>query len=395
MAKNILIFSLVYYPNYVGGAENAVKEITDRISSLKYQFHMITLKRGRTEKKEELIGNITVHRIGYPYSSDDVVTRGGFILLFNKILFPFLAFFEARKLQKKYSFEAQWSLMANYAGFAAYFFKINYPSIPFILSLQEGDSEKHLRFRWGGLISLSWKLTLQKADFLVAISSYLLERAKKIGYTGKGFVIPNGVNVELFSKIIREEEIALLKEKLQKKERDIFLVSTSRLVHKNAVDDIIRSLVYLPSNFYFLNFGFGPDKNNLESLATSLHVEKRVHLLDFPGISQLPPYLKACDIFVRPSRSEGMGNSFIEAMAAGIPVIATPVGGITDFLKDRETGLFCEVNNPNSIAEKALEYTKNTELSTQIIINARSMVKEKYDWNIIAKEMEIKVFSII
>ena len=46
-----------------------------------------------------------------------------------------------------------------------------------------------------------------------------------------------------------------------------------------------------------------------------------------------------------------MGNSFIEAMASGIPVIATPVGGITDFLKDGVTGLFCEVKNPESIAK--------------------------------------------
>ncbi len=52
------------------------------------------------------------------------------------------------------------------------------------------------------------------------------------------------------------------------------------------------------------------------------------------GYAQLPDALAACDIFIRPSRSEGMGNSFIEAMAAGLPVIATQVGGLSDFIYD-------------------------------------------------------------
>jgi glycosyltransferase involved in cell wall biosynthesis len=103
-------------------------------------------------------------------------------------------------------------------------------------------------------------------------------------------------------------------------------------------------------------------------------------------------YLHASDIFIRPSLSEGFGNSFIEAMASRVPVIATPVGGIIDFLKDGETGLFCEVKNPKSIAQKVEKLIKDKESREYIVRNAYEMVKNKYDWNIIANDMKNKVF---
>ena len=109
----------------------------------------------------------------------------------------------------------------------------------------------------------------------------------------------------------------------------------------------------------------------------------------------LPGYLKICDIFIRPSLSEGLGNSFLEAMVAGIPVIATPVGGIPDFLFDPEknpdkesTGLFCEIRNPESIAKQVLRLIENSELRARIINNAKAMTIKKYDWDKIAQEFK-------
>ena len=114
----------------------------------------------------------------------------------------------------------------------------------------------------------------------------------------------------------------------------------------------------------------------------------------------MPKYLKVSDIFIRPSRSEGLGNSFLEAMAAGIPVIATPVGGIPDFLLDpaknpdhEPTGYFCEVDNPQSIATQVNKILSDEALRTRIIRNAKKLVTEKYDWSLIAHDMKEKVFD--
>jgi len=108
----------------------------------------------------------------------------------------------------------------------------------------------------------------------------------------------------------------------------------------------------------------------------------------------MPLFLKISDVFIRPSLSEGLGNSFLEAMAAKIPVIATPVGGIPDFLFDPEknpdrppTGLFCNARDPQGIAEKIKIFLENNNLRQKIIVNARELVVKNYDWQLIAEKM--------
>ena len=90
-------------------------------------------------------------------------------------------------------------------------------------------------------------------------------------------------------------------------------------------------------------------------------------------------------MFVRPSRFEGFGSSFIEAMAAGIPVIGTPVGGITDFLFDNQTGFLVPVDDPKSLAQK-IKYIHDHDVK-KIVKAARKLVKEKYNWDIIAEKV--------
>ena len=96
------------------------------------------------------------------------------------------------------------------------------------------------------------------------------------------------------------------------------------------------TLPKLPENVHFIVLGVGPDEVMLKKLVKHERVESRVQFLGQIEHNEMPLYLKACDIFIRPSRSEGMGNSFIEAMAAGLPVIATQEGGIADFLFDEK-----------------------------------------------------------
>ena len=95
------------------------------------------------------------------------------------------------------------------------------------------------------------------------------------------------------------------------------------------------------------------------------------------------------DVFVRPSLSEGLGISFLEAMACGTAVIATSVGGIPDFLEYGVTGWFCEPKNFKSIAEKinyVLDENNKDEVG-RVVERARRMVGEKYDWDKIALRM--------
>ena len=166
------------------------------------------------------------------------------------------------------------------------------------------------------------------------------------------------------------------------------MITTSRLVEKNAIGDIIEALQYLPANVKLLILGAGLEEEKLKSQVPSFNLQDRVIFLGHIESQEVPQYLAISDVFVRPSLSEGLGSSFLEAMAAGIPVIGTPVGGITDFLRDNETGLFCEVNNPKSIAEKVKILLENGALRQKIIANAKELVVKNYDWDLIAEKMQ-------
>ena len=376
--RKILIFSTAYYP-FVGGAEVAVKEITDRISSA--EFDLITAKFRRDLPKTQKIGNVNVYRLGIG------------IPFLDKLLLPFWGTIKAISLNKKNNYACFWCMMVSFASGAAYIANIfSTKKVSIVLTLQEGDSEKYLKTKWLGLIDLSWCLALKRSSIVTVISNYLGERARRSGFKGKIELIPNGVDIDHYSEIFSREELNELSDKLgRKNENIIILISTSRLVTKNGLDLVIRALPLLPNNIHFFNFGFGKDKKYLTGLANSLGVGSRVHLEDHPGHDILPEYLKIADIFIRPSRSEGQGISFLEAMAAKIPVIATPVGGIVDFLMEGETGYFCQPENPESIAEAVGKVISDPN-KNQIIENAYRMTCEKYDWNLIAKQIE-KVFN--
>ena len=99
---------------------------------------------------------------------------------------------------------------------------------------------------------------------------------------------------------------------------------------------MIRALPLTNTKVVFVVCGIGPDEEKLKALAIKLGVEERVRFVGQVEHSDLPAVLHGSDIFIRPSRSEGMGNSFIEAMAASVHVIATQEGGISDFLFDEK-----------------------------------------------------------
>ena len=94
-----------------------------------------------------------------------------------------------------------------------------------------------------------------------------------------------------------------------------------------------------------------------------------------------------------------MGNSFVEAMAAGLPVIATQEGGIADFLFDEKrnldkpiTGWAVDKDSPEQIAAQVKHVMEHPEKVRAVIATACAMVMEKYDWDIIAKDMRERVF---
>jgi phosphatidylinositol alpha-1,6-mannosyltransferase len=290
-------------------------------------------------------------------------------------------------------------MMAHSCGVPAASFKLFFPNVKYIQTLQEGDPipyiEKKMRSLWPLFIR-----AFTTPDVMQVISTFLGTWARARGFTGPLEVIPNAVNTQHFAQEYPASSIAEIRDALEKKMGDIFVITTSRLVHKNAVDDMIRALTHLGGNVYFIILGTGPDEKVLKKLAEELQVTNRVRFVGQVGHADMPKYLKASDIFIRASRSEGMGNSFVEAMAAGLPVIATQEGGISDFLFDEKrnpdkpiTGWAVDKDSPEQIAEAVTNIMSHPEKVRAVVATAKAMVTEKYDWNLVAKDMKEKVFD--
>jgi len=396
MAKRVLIFSLSYYP-HVGGAEIAIKEITDRIDPSIMEFDMITLRYDSRMPKFEQIGNVHVYRIGLTKKSPRPKDFHRPRLYLAKILYPITAFLRAVSLHKKNKYDMTWSMM-SYMGFPALFLSWFY-NFKMILTLQEGDSMEHVVHRRRiRMVGYWYKKIFQKADVIQAISRYLADFARDMMCKGKVMVIPNGVDLNLFTSKVAEDTLKEVRNTFGLKENDIAIITTSRLVEKNGVSRVILAMSRMPDNIHFLIVGVGPLEVTLRNQVSDLGLESRVHFVGFVGNQDLPKYLQASQIFIRPSLTEGLGISFIEAMASSIPVIASRVGGIVDLIEDGVNGLFVQGQTEEQIVDdiirKVDKLLKDPESRNFIVNNALQTVRDKYDWSKIVPQMQSEVFNI-
>ena len=126
----------------------------------------------------------------------------------------------------------------------------------------------------------------------------------------------------------------------------IFL-STSRLVPQKGIDVAIRALPELPEHTLVV-LGEGPERPRLEALADELGVRGRVHL---PGrVPDVAAWLRRAEAYVQPARWEGFGLGVLEAMLAGLPVVASNVSSLPELVVDGKTGVLVAPDDPSALA---------------------------------------------
>lgn len=380
-AKKILIFSTSYLPS-IGGAELAVRHITDQLPG--YAFDLITARTSPSLATEERMGNVRVFRVGSP------------AMLFNflvpKVLFPLLAFRAARALTKRAGgYDIVFASQASQAGGAAYMYKKFFPRVKLLCNLQEGQKLEQQNI----IKRFFRKKIIQNSDIIVTISNYLKDVAIANGAPPASMrIIPNGVDDNFFSVVdVRESDE--LKQKLGIATNKRVIISASRLVHKNGLDTLIRALPLCTTPaIKLILVGDGKDREKLNALARQLGVQENILFVGSVPHDTLPSYLHIADVFARLSRSEGLGSAFLEAMASRVPIVGTPVGGIKDFLKDRETGMECPPNDPVSTARAIDALLQDAILKNHIVAQAYHVVEKKYRWDLIAQQYD-HIFSTI
>ncbi len=387
MRPKILIVSLAYVP-FVGGAELALRDITDRVTEC--DFDLITYRFDRRWPPEERIGNMRVFRVGFGSYSGSYYGR-----TLEKFLFIPLAFIKGFFLHRRNRYAVFWSLMASRASAPALFLKFCFPRVPFFLTIQEGDTPEYAHKRAGFLLRL-WRLVFRYADRTQVISSYLRDFCVREGADKDRIdIIPNGVDVSLFSKIFSDDDKQTLLNQLGITKNAQVIVSASRLVPNKGIDVILKAQRHLQKDglgVTLLLFGTGPEEDMLRRYADA-HSLSVVFAGDIKH-EELPRYFAVSDVFVRPSRSEGLGTAFLEAMAAGLPIIGTPVGGIVDFLEDGKTGLFVKPDNDEDCAQTLRTLLNDGALQRALGENGRRLIHEKYSWDLITRKF-VDIFTTL
>ena len=131
----------------------------------------------------------------------------------------------------------------------------------------------------------------------------------------------------------------------------------------------------------FLIAGWGPLSNDIKSELRKTGAHSNAEIVGWIPHDELPGYLNELKLLVLPSYSEGLPGIVQEGMACGTPVLATPVGGVPDLIKDGETGFIMEDNSPESIARNVVRALGHPNLE-QIVQNARKLIEQEYTYEI-------------
>lgn len=197
--------------------------------------------------------------------------------------------------------------------------------------------------------------------------------------------IPNGVDTNKFN-IYRKE---FTRKKFGFKKGDFIIGIVARLDpiknHKTLIS-AFKEIVTIHPNTNLVIVGDGSLRNKLENQTYQLGIKNKVIFMG--ERDDVPEILKTFDIFVLPSLNEGMSNTILEAMATGIPVIASNVGGNPELVVDGRTGFLFPSNDVESLVQKIKTYISHPELKQKHGYNAHKRVEEKFSLDQMVRRYE-------
>jgi glycosyltransferase involved in cell wall biosynthesis len=225
------------------------------------------------------------------------------------------------------------------------------------------------------------KQTLRDADKIIAVSNATKDYVLSLGANpNKVTVLHNGVDLVKFGPI--EGKQREMRKKLGIAQDAVVVLTVRRLVYKNGIDTLIDSAniaVKKNPRIVFLAVGKGPDSNSVKLKIEQLGIEKNFRLAGFVKDEDLPSYYNVADVFVLPSKSgEGLPLVALEAMACGLPVIATNVGGIKEIMV-KDYGKLVPPNEPELLAEAILDFAKDDFSSRRGEL--RAVAEERFGWD--------------
>jgi len=230
----------------------------------------------------------------------------------------------------------------------------------------------------GWFTKLTAKTILKNASAVIALTEHM-KGAMQALYSRDVVVVPNGINLEedtgRQSERRNPSERILFVGRLHPVKGTRYLLGAMSIVHR----DMPRTKLVL--------VGDGEERELLESLTDSLGLRECVEFAGRVPHDRVQDYMNQAEVFVLPSLSEGFPVTILEAMACGLPVVATRVGGIPDIIEDGTNGYLVDAMHQEQIAEALLKLLQGEQLRKEMSDNNREGVR-RYRWDAVAATLE-------
>lgn len=233
-------------------------------------------------------------------------------------------------------------------------------------------AEKHMA-KWTDAI-----ITMNKEDYEAA-KKFKLKKGGKVY-----FVHGVGVDTALYQK--SSEMRAQKRAELNLADEDIMLISMGDLIPRKNYPAAIKAIAKTgQKNLHYFICGRGAELENLQNLAKEVGVEDQIHFLGFR--TDIKDLLQAADVFLFTTRQEGLPRSMMEAMAMGIPCVASNIRGNVDLIEDGVGGFLSNPDDVDGFAKAIATLANDKELREKISANNLEKIKE-FDVSVVEKEMK-------
>ena len=239
----------------------------------------------------------------------------------------------------------------------------------------------------------SWLINIGIAHTLIAVSEQTRLTALEEGVRADRIVvIPNGVSPLDISSIDRADA----RTKLGLDEKNIFLLSIGRLTYQKGHEFLVQAISKIIRRFPNARAGIcgeGPLRAQLESQILELGLSDHVKLLG--ARDDVSPLLAAADIFVLPSRWEGLSRALMEAMAAGLPVVATSVDGVKDLITDGVHGLLVPPEDSEGLEKSILQLLTDPQMRKRMGAAAQAHVLDVHSADAMCRKYYDVMFNLM
>lgn len=357
------------YPPLGGGAANATRQLLLEFAQMQaVAVDLVTSSPDSEIDVERLSPDITIHRLP--------VNKKGMHYWRQREVLAYL--FRARKYIHAHLPLSQYDLAHAFfalpSGLLCYRHR---DTLPYIVSLRGSDVpgfNKRLKLHYSFLKPLVRRVW-SGASSVIANSDDLRSLALGTSPLQRVDVIANGVDTKSFQP--RRGD--------RRRHGPLRILAVSRLIERKGLDILIRALpeILEHRDVSLQIVGGGNLKEPLRKLVADLGVTDAVTMTGYVPHERLPEIYSDADLFVLPSHAEGMSNALLEAMACGLPVIATDTGGSSALLHGN--GLVVEENTPSAWSE-AILVTASDEAAMRAMAETSRSIAQRHSWTGVARQ---------